>query len=94
MNPLQQHALLQTRRHFFSRTATGIGTAALASLVNPNLFAAEAGNTPKIVSSKDQGVLGKPHFAPKAKRIIYLFAAGAPAQQDMYGSFGKKCPTC
>ena len=84
MNPLQQHALLQTRRHFFSRTAAGIGTAALASLVNPDLFAAQPGSTPKIAASEDRGVLGGPHHAPTAKRIIYLFAAGGPAQQDMY----------
>ena len=36
MNPLLREAeLIQTRRHFFGRAATGIGTAALASLVNP-----------------------------------------------------------
>ena len=39
MNPLLREAeLIQTRRHFFGRAATGIGTAALASLVNPELF--------------------------------------------------------
>ena len=41
MNPLHEQALLQTRRHFFGRSATGIGTAALASLLNPQLFAAD-----------------------------------------------------
>ena len=41
MNPIHEQALLQTRRHFFGRSATGIGTAALASLLNPQLFAAD-----------------------------------------------------
>ena len=40
MNPLQEHGLLLTRRHFFGRMATGIGAAALGSLLNPRLFAA------------------------------------------------------
>lgn len=38
MNPLQQFQLLQTRRQFFGRSAAGIGTVALASLLNPDLF--------------------------------------------------------
>ena len=39
MNPSREHALLLTRRQFFGRTAAGIGTAALASMMNPSLFA-------------------------------------------------------
>src|ERR1043165_5721204 len=77
MDPLRERSLLITRRHFFGRTATGIGAAALGSLLNPSLFSALAdesdGNLP----------LGKPHFPPKAKRIIYLFMAGGPAQMDL-----------
>jgi len=79
MNPLHEYANLLTRRHFFSRTATGIGAAALASLINPELFAS---NTP--VTTGRGGVLGKPHFKPKAKRVIYLFMSGAPSQIDMW----------
>jgi len=30
------------------------------------------------------GILGRPHFAPKAKRIIYLFMAGGPSQHDLF----------
>jgi hypothetical protein len=60
-----------TRREFFGRTAQGIGSVALASLL-PNLFT-QTQNTP----------LGL-HHAPKAKRIIYLFQAGGPAQQDLF----------
>src|SRR5882672_3145493 len=77
MDPLLEKSLLITRRHFFGRTATGIGALALGSLLNPALFSAMAdetdGNFP----------LGKPHFAPKAKRVIYLFMAGGPAQMDL-----------
>ena len=39
MNPILESGLVENRRHFFSRSATGIGTAALASLLNPDLFA-------------------------------------------------------
>src|SRR5205085_9574308 len=77
MDPLHEQRLLMTRRHFFGRTATGIGALALGSLLNPALFSAMAdesdGNLP----------LGKPHFPPKAKRVIYLCMAGGPAQMDM-----------
>ncbi len=59
---------LLTRRHFFSRFGLGIGTAALASLLKNDLLAA--------------GQI--PHFAPKAKRVIYLFQAGGPSQLDLW----------
>ena len=75
MNPLREHELLTNRRHFFGRMAKGIGTAALGSLLNPSLFASEV-DAPK-------AILGQPHFAPRAKRVIYLFMAGGPAQMDL-----------
>jgi hypothetical protein len=78
MNPLREHELLINRRHFFGRTAAGIGAAALGSLLNPNLFSA-FGAEPDAAPT----ILGKPHFAPKAKRVIYLFMAGGPAQMDL-----------
>ncbi len=73
MNPLEIN-----RRHFFGRTATGIGGVALASLLNENLFAKP--KLPDLLS----GLPGVPHFAPKAKRIIYLFQSGAPSQVDLF----------
>ncbi len=76
MDPLEERALLETRRQFFGRAATGIGTAALASLLNPALFGASTNSI--------GGVLEKPHFPAKAKRIIYLFMSGAPSQIDLY----------
>src|SRR5262245_2407000 len=78
MDPIREHNLLLTRRHFFGRMATGIGTAALGSLLNPSLFAATAGD-----SNKTKGLSGFPNFAPKAKRIIWLFMAGGPSQMDL-----------
>src|SRR6185369_17148884 len=64
-----------TRRHFFGKTAWGIGSLALASLLNEKLFAS-AGINPLLPK--------KPHFAPKAKRVIYMFMEGAPSQLDLF----------
>jgi hypothetical protein len=63
-----------TRRHFFSRTASGLGIAALS-----NLLAADLG-----AASGQAGLPGVPHFAPRAKRVIYLFQSGGPSQMDLY----------
>ncbi len=73
INPL---AIGQTRRQFFSRTATGIGTAALASLLQRDLFAAADLST--------RGALPALHFAPKAKHVIYLHQSGAPSHVDLF----------
>src|SRR5687767_10474628 len=63
---------LLTRRHFFSRTSTGVGVAALSSLLQRDLQAAY-GSLP-----------GLPHFTPKAKRVIYLFQSGGPSQMELF----------
>jgi len=65
--------LALTRRHFFSRTSTGIGIAALASLLKESGHAAGAGGLP-----------GLPHFPPTARRVIYLFQFGGPSQIDLF----------
>jgi hypothetical protein len=70
---------LLTRRHFFGRTAGALGTAALASLLNERLFAADADS-----SLKTYGQLAACHFAPKAKHIIYLFMSGGPSHIDVF----------
>ncbi len=75
MHPIHERIQSMTRRHFFGRTALGLGTAALASLL-PERARADA--------SAYGGLPGLPHFAPKAKRAIYLFMAGAPSQMDMF----------
>ncbi len=74
-DPLEHElALHQTRRQFFGRTAQGIGLAALGSLLNRDLFAAPT----------THGVLPAPHFAPKAKHVIYLHQSGAPSHIDLF----------
>jgi hypothetical protein len=75
MDPRLEQKLHINRRQFFGRCATGIGTAALASLVNPDVFASSA---PNPLADRP------PHFAPKAKRVIYLFQSGAPSQLDTF----------
>jgi hypothetical protein len=79
MNAICEYQQLLTRRHFFGRTAAGIGTAALASLLNERLFAADADP-----SLRSQGVLPALHFAPKAKHVIYLFMSGGPSHIDLF----------
>src|SRR5437762_5131086 len=78
MDPIREHRLLLTRRHFFGRMAGGIGVAALGSLLNPGLFEALADDT-----GKTKGIPGVPHFAPTPKRVIYLFIAGEPSQMQL-----------
>ncbi len=80
MDPLRENQLLTTRRHFFGRTAAGIGTAALASILRPELFAGSKDETKKAPLARTFGT----HFAPKAKRVIYLFMAGGPSQLDLF----------
>ena len=70
-----------TRRHFFRQAGFGIGSLALASLLDERLFAAGgAGAVQKLDGPRPPG----PHFAPRAKQIIYLFMAGAPSQIDLF----------
>jgi hypothetical protein len=75
MTPVNDHALTMTRRHFFQRGAVGLGAAALASILPNRAAAAE---------QAVGGLPGLPHFAPKAKRAIYLFMAEGPSQMDMW----------
>jgi hypothetical protein len=77
MTPLAECRVQLTRRHFFGRAAGGIGIAALASLLNDDLRADPPGDD-------NRGLPGLPHFAPKAKRVIYLFQSGAPSQMDLF----------
>jgi hypothetical protein len=76
MHPAVERALALSRRHFFSRTATGIGGAALASLLARDGAAAER--------KRIGGLPGLPHFPAKAKRVIYLFQNGAPTHVDLF----------
>lgn len=79
MDPIREHALLLTRRQLFSKTSTGIGVAALASLLAPEAFAAPANINPGL-----HGILKTLDYAPKARRVIYLFQSGAPSHLDLF----------
>lgn len=65
LEPFQQQI---ARRHFLKHSGSGIGAAALATLLDPSTLAAATG----------------PHFAPQAKRVIWLTQAGAPSQLDLF----------
>jgi hypothetical protein len=77
MHPIHEHLQAMTRRHFFGRSALGLGTAALASLLPPRLAAAAP-------APATGGLPGLPHFTPRAKRAIYLFMNEGPAQMDLW----------
>lgn len=82
MNPFERMQLQQTRRAFLGRAATGVGSIALASLMNPLGALAAAKTSPKPQTDKWRGVLNPPHFAPKAKRVIFLCMAGGPSHLE------------
>ncbi len=79
MNPLREFELLMNRRRLLSQTAGSLGTAALASLVDQDVLADS-----EIPGNSTSGLTGLPHFAPKAKRVIFLFQSGAPSQIDLF----------
>src|SRR3954466_5625611 len=79
MAPLAEHLQNLTRRHFFGRMSTGLGTIALASLLDRDLPAAGMSR-----SRSGAGMDGFPNFAARAKRVIYLFQSGAPSQMDLF----------
>ncbi len=81
MNPLTANALHVTRREFFGRTATGIGAAALAGLLQRDGLAADGLAAP---AARVGGLPELPHFAPRAKHVIYLFQNGAPTHVDLF----------
>ena len=72
MNPPPAPRL--TRRQLLSRSGGGLGLAALAGLLSEDLGARDG----------QPGLPGVPHFAPRAKRVIYLFQSGGPAQMDLF----------
>lgn len=65
---------LADRRRFLQQFGMGFGSLALAEMLAQN--SAQAG--------ADHGVLGAPHFAPKARRIIFLFMSGGPSHLDLF----------
>jgi hypothetical protein len=74
--------LLLTRRQLFGRTAQGIGVAALASLFGPELLSGAQLDHAR--DPKTGGLGGLPHFAPRAKRVIFLHQSGGPSQLETF----------
>jgi hypothetical protein len=72
MNPISEPHPSLTRRQLFGRAGAGVGLAALATL-----FGEEASAAAPLLPPR-------PHFAPKAKRVIYLTQSGAPSQVDLF----------
>lgn len=68
-----------TRRHFFGSGALGLGGASLAALLSPQHVQAQSSRL-----TYQQGMLAARHHAPSAKRVIYIFQAGGPAQMELY----------
>ncbi|TWT35041.1 hypothetical protein KOR42_52940 [Thalassoglobus neptunius] len=68
MNPFATEIHKQSRRYFFGKSATGLGAAALGTLLKSETAHAAQG----------------PHLPSTAKRVIYLFQSGAPSQMDLF----------
>ena len=77
MNPIIQQMQQNTRRHFLQNSGIGLGSIALGSLLaGENQTAASPANS--LLANK------KPHFAAKAKRVIYLHMTGSPPNLDLF----------
>ncbi len=88
-NPLREHELMLTRRQLFGRSALGLGTAAMANLLGPEMLVGKEPAPPN----------GGLHHVAKAKRVIYLFMSGGPSHHDLWDykpkmkeMFGKDLP--
>ena len=96
----REHALRMNRRSFLSKASIGLGTAALSSLFGVGCgWQREQDSGLIIPETSDRGLTGLPHFAPKAKRVIYLFHSGGPSQLELFDYKpvlnqldGKDCP--
>src|SRR3954470_3736855 len=76
MESLEHFLAAHNRRQFFRRSGLTLGSTALAGLLRESLHAAPALANPLAPQP--------PHFAPKAKRVIYLHMIGAPSQLDLF----------
>ena len=92
MDELFKQARIITRRQLLTRASLGLGALALTSLIDPKVLA--AATTQATTDS-----FKAPHFAPKAKRVIYLFQSGGPSHLDLFdykpkldGMYGQDLP--
>ncbi len=85
MDPLKEIERTLTRRQLFGKTALGVGTAALHSLLSTGAFASTGLRLlPEIQRVPRHGLPGFPNFTPKAKRVIVLYMNGGPSQLDLW----------
>ncbi len=73
MNPIEQYSNALSRRSFLGLTGLGIGAMAARSLLAADVKSLVGGGAP-----------APSHFAPKAKRVIYLFQSGGPSHIDLF----------
>lgn len=73
----------QARRAFLESSTSGLGLAALSTLLGPNVVASPSTSTIAPRGSTP-GILANTHFPAKAKRVIYLFQGGGPSHVDLY----------
>ena len=81
MNRSQIDTVGITRRHFFEECGVGVGKMALGALLGESIG---RGAFAREIEPENPLAPRKPHFAPKAKRVIHLFMAGAPSQLDLF----------
>jgi len=74
----------RTRRHFFGGCGIGVGSLALGSLIAAERTAAAEPTGPPVDPAAGPLAVRPPHFAPRAKRVIFLFMAGGPSQLDLF----------
>jgi hypothetical protein len=93
VKPFEEAAQTLSRRELFQNVSAGIGSIALASLLGDDLSAAPRMKNPNPLSPR------APHFAPKAKNVIFLHMVGAPSQLDLFNQKpalnehdGQPCP--
>jgi hypothetical protein len=79
MNPIHEHSHVLTRRQLLGQSGLGLGAAALSTLL-PGM----PGSSAVHASEPDPSAPQLPHFAPKAKRVIYLFQNGGPSHVDLF----------
>ncbi len=78
----QETLLQQTRRHFFHDCRLGLGAMALASL--GGMGAARQARAEDVAAVEARALALAPHFAPRAKHVIFLFMAGGPSQLELF----------
>ena len=83
MDGLEDLKFNSTRRHFLSTASLGIGSTALAALIDPSMLSAAApAGAPSDPASRP--LLASPHLVPRVKRVIYLFQSGGPSQLELF----------